>query len=551
MNSNLLHPLTSSADLSALRLNDPFDYVPHPLVVEASQQIECQLKRMSDDDTALSQELANGKMLGVLVVRTKGGEIGFLAAFSGMLAGKTVVDYFVPPIYDLNSNYYRGEEQRISEISQEIARLRNNEKYLSLRTKREQLEIESKQIIAKRREEYASAKEQRAKERLTTNDQQILTKLQRESQHQKAEIHREQLHFHHQLAKLDEKLQQWQSQISALEESRANESQLLQRRLFESYRMVNGRGEWRSLYTIFDDLYHRLPPSGTGECAAPKMLHYALCNDLTPIAMGEFWHGAAPKSEVRHNGVFYGSCRGKCEPILKFVLQGIELMPSTRIEKMEIERYELKILYDDNDLAVVEKPAGMLSVPGRELSHSVESEVRRLFPSIEGAVMVHRLDQDTSGIMVVAKRAEIHKALQRQFALRTMTKRYIAIVNGIVDTPQGEISLPLSANYEDRPRQKVDDQEGKEAHTTYEVLRIDHEFNQSRLALYPHTGRTHQLRVHTSHHDGLSAPIVGDSLYGKSLLDERGSRLMLHAEQIVFRHPTTGEEVNISSPAPF
>lgn len=447
-----------------------------------------------------------------------------------------------PPIFDLNDDegYYRREELRISALSTQIEALASDRQYLDLCEERNALQRHLDTTLLEMKANHRKAKIQRDQQRLTaTLAAEQLVAMQRASQHAKAQIRRFEQQTREQLSLLDSRLEQWRVQIDELKARRVAESQQLQQRIFSSYRVVNGRGEWQTLLQIFDDLFHRLPPAGAGECAAPKLLHYALCNGLKPLAIGEFWHGRSPRGELRRYGQFYGACRGKCHPILGFVLQGLDV---ESCEEQARGSAELKILYEDDYIAVVDKPAGMLSVAGRTTTFSVESEVARLF----GGVMVHRLDQDTSGVMVVAKSREVHKELQRQFAMRTMVKRYIAIVDGHVATTEGEIHLPLAPNFEDRPRQMVDHTCGKAAYTTYRLL--SREGASTRLELYPHTGRTHQLRLHLAHHLGLNAPILGDRLYGRS---ELAPRLMLHAEQITLRHPHTREPITFNSPTPF
>ncbi len=542
MDISLFHPLECLFDSSTMQLNDPFDYHPHPLVVEASRRVDELLCGLPEQ---MVQDMERGKMLGVLVVRIVSGEIGFLAAFSGMVAGESLIEGFVPPIYDLNSSasYFREEEVAISSLTAELRALESDEQMLKRQSDFEILRSQLQQQIVERRASAAHSKRLRSERRGAISDPQELSLLERESQHERGELRRFEQQCREQLSIASEALERWQNQIKEFKERRSELSQNLQRKMFESYRVVNGRGEWRSLYQIFFDLYGALPPAAAGDCAAPKLFQYALCHDLTPLAVGEFWHGAPPKGELRRDGEFYGACRGRCYPILNFVLQGIELMASTATAPLS---EGLRVLYDDEHLVVVDKPAGMLSVAGRSVGCSVESEVRRLYPAASGAMMVHRLDQDTSGVMVVAKSGVVHKALQEQFARRTMRKRYVAIVDGVVESPEGEIRLPLSPNFADRPRQMVDYVSGKSAHTTFELLSVDRGEGRSRLALWPHTGRTHQLRVHLAHIDGLSAPIVGDRLYGRV-----GDRLLLHSESLEFDHPVSGERLEVSSPAPF
>ena len=186
----------------------------------------------------------------------------------------------------------------------------------------------------------------------------------------------------------------------------------------------------------------------------------------------------------------------------------------------------------------------MLSVPGKQAVYSVYDWMKSSYPDADGPLIVHRLDMATSGLLLLAKSKTIHKQLQAMFKNRKMEKRYIAILDGDLVCTQGTIELPLCLDPDDRPRQIVNFQHGKPAITRYEV--IQHETHGTRVAFYPQTGRTHQLRVHAAHPSGLNAPIVGDSLYGKG-----GGRLYLHAESLSFRHPVTGQELCLQAKAPF
>ena len=324
-------------------------------------------------------------------------------------------------------------------------------------------------------------------------------------------------------------------------------SQELQMWLFHQYRMLNARGEVKDLVDIWQD-YHTsprlrqkypLPPGGTGDCCAPKLLQYAYSQGLKPICMAEFWWGPSPKSEVRHHGQFYPACRGKCKPVLTWMLQGLDVDPNP--EENSIPRQEMEVIYEDDVLAVVNKPSGLLSVPGKIDDYSVATLAQERWPD---SMPVHRLDMGTSGLMIIAKQKDVYVPLQEQFVKHTVRKRYIALVEGIVKEPKGRITLPLSFDPLNRPRQMVDYQRGKSAVTEYEVLST--EGGRTLIALYPHTGRTHQLRMHCAHPDGLGCPIVGDELYG-----QKGERLCLHCDQIEFAHPVTGERMSFELPNPF
>lgn len=323
-------------------------------------------------------------------------------------------------------------------------------------------------------------------------------------------------------------------------------SQDLQLWLFRQYRMLNARGQVRDLVEIWQDYHpsprirskYPLPPGGTGDCCAPKLLQYAYQHGLKPVCMAEFWWGSSPKSEVRHHGEFYPACRGKCKPVLTWMLQGLDVDPDP--EKARLPRLHVQIVYEDEALAVVNKPAGMLSVPGRRERYSVAVWAQRRW---EGAILVHRLDMWTSGLLLVAKTMEAYHHLQRQFEEHTVKKKYLALVEGAPAVEHGVIDLPLSSDPINHPRQVVDYEHGKRAITEYRVLTRG---EMSLLALWPHTGRTHQLRMHCAHPDGLGCPIVGDELYG-----HKSDRLYLQAQAIAFAHPVTGKRMHFELPDSF
>ena len=329
-------------------------------------------------------------------------------------------------------------------------------------------------------------------------------------------------------------------------------SRELQQWLFSQYLVRNGRGEVRSIQDIFSER-GLVPPGGTGDCAAPKLLQYALTHNLEPLRIGEFWYGASPMHEVRRQGAFYPACTGKCGPLLGFMLQGLDVEPNPLESDAHWQLDEPLVLFEDASLIVADKPSGMLAVPGRESSRiSLQNWLEN---HCGGPVLAcHRLDMDTSGVMVFAREVTTQAALQRQFEGREVSKAYLA---RLCPCPSGEsvqlkvgdkgkIVLPLAPDWDDRPRQKVDEDEGRAAATGYEVLRtlsdgcID-------VRLLPYTGRTHQLRVHCAHPLGLGRPILGDRLYGGIVDGCDCDRLMLHASMLSLRHPVTGERLSFSS----
>ncbi|MBO7610231.1 MAG: RNA pseudouridine synthase [Muribaculaceae bacterium] len=525
----------------------PFHYVPHRLCVIAAQQVQRYVSSRID----WVVELAEGKMLGVLVVTDADGQLGFLAAYSGNLAGRNDHPYFVPPIYDLlnpESEFRRGERE-IVEINNKIDSLEQSEELKLLHERRSAMIVDQDAEYGRYKQEFDAAKEKRhamrAAAQLTDEEREALL---HESQFQKAELKRIRKRHSEQLSDIDSKLAELQGEINELRCKRKAMSEALQQRLFELYVVQNAHGEWQSVGKIFSDYaiqterpHLSVPPGGTGECCAPKLLQYAYVNGLLPVCMAEFWWGASPAGEVRHHGHFYPACRSKCLPLLTFMLQGLDV-ESNQLAVSSCD--DIEELYDDEWLTVVNKPAGMLSEPGKLLSDSVLTRFKTRHPEATGPVLVHRLDQETSGLLVFAKDKTTHKELQRQFAEHEVRKKYMALLDGIVEPDGGIIDLPLRQNAADRPRQMVDFDDGKRAVTMYEVLERTTD-GKTWVMFSPVTGRTHQLRVHASHLQGLGIPIVGDMLYGIA-----ADRLMLHATSITFMHPATGEQMTITCPFP-
>ena len=540
----MLHHFTRSIAHIALpdKFTYPFHYTPHPLCVMAADEVQVYLQHQAQ----WQDELQQGKMFGVLIVQTTEGEIGYLAAFSGILAGKNIHPYFVPPIYDLlqPDGFFKKEEEHISAINHRIRELEEDTSYQKCRQALEEETARCSRLLSQAKAKLKAAKElrdcRRQTEQLSESEQAAMI---RESQFQKAELKRLERSLKEHLSSLQKETDTYVSQIEALKNERKSRSATLQQQLFEQFRLLNARGEVKDLCSIFAHTVHKIPPAGAGECAAPKLLQYAYFHHYRPVAMAEFWWGDSPKAEIRHHGHYYPACKGKCEPILGHMLQGLEVEENPLLEDNH-RTTVLDIIYEDDYLLIVNKPAGMLSVPGKETADSVYSRIRHLYPDATGPLVVHRLDMATSGLLLIAKTKEVHQNLQAQFSNRSIKKRYTALLEGIVSDEEGTIDLPLCLNPLDRPRQIVDKEHGKPAITRYRVLaRIE---SQTLVAFYPLTGRTHQLRVHSAHSLGLHCPIKGDELYGS-----KADRLYLHAESLEFTHPVSKEKVTIEVKADF
>lgn len=522
----------------------PFCYTPHPLCLLAAQEVQQYLHSR----TEWQEELAQGKMFGVLVVQTATGDIGYLAAFSGILAGKNLHPYFVPPVYDLlqPDGFFKIEEENISAINRRIRQLEADENHQSLTATLNLTRQSAQEALAQAKAALKEAKAQREQRRRTgTPDAAEEAEMIRESQFQKAEYKRLEHAWKEKIAALQAQTEEREQQISALKAERKTRSAALQQKLFERFKLLNYRGEAKNLCEIFSQTVHKTPPAGAGECAAPKLLQQAYLHGWKPIVMAEFWWGASPKTEIRHHGHYYPSCKGKCGPILHHMLQGLQVEENPMLKKMQTPAEALETLFEDPWLVVINKPAGLLSVPGKEEgADSVYSLMRKKYPDAEGPLIVHRLDMATSGLLLITKTKQAHQQLQAQFKNRTVKKRYIALLDGIIAQNAGTIELPLCPNPHDRPRQMVHSEHGKPAVTDFRVLA--REEGTTRIAFYPHTGRTHQLRVHAAHPLGLNCPIKGDELYGR-----KAERLYLHAEYLEFIHPITGETVRITQKAEF
>ena len=565
-------------------MNNPLDYEPHPLCIQACREVQEMLARRED----WQEEIARGKMFGVLIVEnvktdTDVPKWGYLAAYSGQIGGRSDWEDFVPAVFDYlqPDGYFKTHEAEISRINQSISHLEKDERMKEARTLIRQLQEERKRTIAAYQEKMKEAKAKRDSRREAGNlSEAEEAEMIRESQFMKAELRRLKKSLSEKTA-LETEFEDYQENILRLKQLRKQLSDALQQWLFSQFRMLNQEGESKDLLEIFRDealkeypqaaiatsriaALKMVPPAGSGECCEPKLLQYAYQHGYKPLQMAMFWWGESPKEEIRHHLQFYPACNGKCKPILHWMLppsvfespasaeNGIGGQKGPSPKQVEMLYEQVETLYEDCELTVIHKPAGLLSVPGKDAAQpSVYALMRRKYPEATGPLIVHRLDMATSGLMIIAKTEFAYHRLQKEFLNHRVQKKYIAIISekDILgrDIPEkGIISLPLLPDYLNRPRQIVNHEQGKEAITEYEILeRIDG--SHLRIALYPKTGRTHQLRVHCAHQEGLNAPILGDPLYG----NEKAARLYLHAEEITFEHPLTGKKITIKRKADF
>lgn len=520
----------------------PFCYTPHALCVKAMAQIQDFIKSYCywDHDFGIDHfvEGSNvGKMFGVLVVQNPAHEIGFLAAFSGKVGDSQVYPHFVPPISHImeSGSFYRKGEDELKQLNEAVYTMQQSVEYTraieAYRTVCEQADAE----LAHAKETIAAQKLQRKSIRIAIanshEEERVLQQLAKQSSDEHFAYKQLLAQWNKRKEEAQKQVEFFEVQISQLKEERKRKSAALQQCIFDTYTFLNARGETANVREIFARTDADIPPAGAGDCAAPKLLQYAYIHSYKPIAMAEFWWGQSPKSEIRKHLHVYPSCKTKCEPILGFMLQGLDVEPNPVIQKLAKHKVP-QIVFEDNELLIVNKPADMLSVPGKINAESVYSffQANYEFP----LYMVHRLDMSTSGILIIAKSLEVFTALQQQFTQRAVRKQYVAILEGIVAHDSGTIQLPLRVDLDNRPSQIVCFAHGKPAVTNWNVIERMH--NTTRIHLYPHTGRTHQLRVHCAHSQGLNCPIRGDELYGTP-----ADRLYLHAEYIKFEHPVRKE----------
>jgi tRNA pseudouridine32 synthase/23S rRNA pseudouridine746 synthase len=553
--NTFIHPLFIDVRKNKLptKFTFPFYYEPSEIAIIAAKDLQKKLVELADLEHNFglnpSQEgLVIGKMFGVLIVEIEENKFGYLAAFSGKLANANHHEGFVPPVFDLldKQGFYLEEEKSIVSLTSIIEQKCSSANYQSCQEKLSHAITKNAEEINTFKNTIKSNKAKRderrrfAHENLNSEElKELLVKLSEESREEQLRLKYITRKNKESIAQIQNELNIFELEILQLKELRQHRSNELQRRIFENYTFLNAVKSTKSLLEIFDN---QSPPAGAGECCAPKLLQFAYIHNLKPISMAEFWWGASPASEIRVHKNFYPACKGKCGPILQHMLKGLQVDANPMFEPPKTT-FLLQVLYEDQEILVINKPEEFLSVPGIEVKDSVYERIKSLYPDATGPLLVHRLDMSTSGILLIAKTKQSHKKLQSQFIKKTIKKEYTAIVEGELSAISGTIELPLRLDIDDRPRQVVCYEHGKNAHTTWELMNQNK--NLTRIKLYPKTGRTHQLRVHAAHPMGLNAPILGDDLYGK-----KSNRLYLHASAIEFRHPTSNEMMRIeSSPA--
>jgi tRNA pseudouridine32 synthase/23S rRNA pseudouridine746 synthase len=554
-------PFKTAIDAYTLpeRFTFPFYYQPHPLCVLAAKELQHHLNTqqewqhnfgLSKDKDTITGKI--GKMFGVLLVKNNANEIGYLSAFSGKLAGTNHLSKFVPPVFDMltEDGFFQEKEGVFNRLNKQITVLENNPHIvaaeITLKTEQEAANVQIKAhrtlMIAGRKQRKA----QRIAAESALNAEDFLPlnqQLGKESIAHKKQLKALTHYWRKRVQQAEENVTQLTAELGDLKHQRKSLSAALQQQIFEQYHFLNEKGVAKSLFALFEQTTQRTPPAAAGECAAPKLLHYAFKVGLKPLAMAEFWWGESPKSAVRKHLNFYPACQGKCQPILAHMLEGMALDENPLLSN-PAEGKSLEVVYEDEVMLVINKPAEFLSVPGKNVEDSVYSRIKQRYPHATGPLIVHRLDMSTSGLLLIALCKEAHKNLQKQFIQRTIKKRYVALLEGVLTDDQGMVDLPLRVDLDDRPRQLICYDYGKPAQTQWEVIeRID---QQTKVYFYPITGRTHQLRVHAAHLRGLNTPIVGDDLYG-----QQANRLHLHAESLTFNHPLTGALMRFQVEAAF
>jgi tRNA pseudouridine32 synthase/23S rRNA pseudouridine746 synthase len=555
---SLFHLIKPKASIVIPKLfTYPFYYQPDSLCIEAAEDIKAYLRSQTDfehnfglNDT--KQGLKTGKMFGVMIVETADGQLGYIKAFSGKLAESNYLQGFVPPIYDtLNKDgFYKRGEAYLNVLNAKIEILETNPQLESAELNLKHVQIESAKTLENFKVKAKTEKQKRKELRVeaeseisTSENEAFFENLRQQSISTNLKLKYLKLDCEKFITTAKKQLTEFREPIEAFKLERKALSARLQKQIHKHYSFLNAKGETKDLIDIFKTTDLGQPPAAAGECAAPKLFQYAFQNNLKPIAMAEFWWGTSPNSEVRRHGQFYPSCRGRCEPILSHMMQGLDVEPNP-IEKAGVFKGDIEIIYEDDYLLILNKPHEFLSVPGKTIKDSVLMRMQNYLPNATGPLLLHRLDMSTSGLLLVAKNERTHKNLQKQFISRTIKKRYVAILEGVLDSNEGIINLPLRVDLNNRPRQLVCYEHGKSAITKYEVVEVKD--NKTRIHFYPISGRTHQLRVHAAHHKGLNRPIVGDDLYGTVK-----NRLHLHAETLSFEHPVKREWVSFSCEAPF
>lgn len=548
------------SDISKIKLPKkftfPYNYIPHKLAKIASLELQEYLENQTDfkhNFGILNYNDTNsiGKMFGVLVVKDNQNNIGFLAAFSGKLADKNLHNYFVPPVFNiLNENgFYKKTEEELNRINKRLDILKNDDSFNKLSSELKDKKNQTSELISVEKAKIKERQKLRKQNFKQLNPEllndEVLNLQKRNNQlkiNESFYLKEYELYLNNKLNSLETKVESYSKEIEKLKQERAKKSAWVQQEIFKHYSFLNSAKKTKNLLDIFVKSNQNIP-AGAGDCCAPKLLQFAFKNNLTPICMAEFWWGKPLTTSVRKHQQFYPACKGKCKPILTHMLQGLAIDENPLFNELSKPK-ELEIVYEDNELAIVNKPYDLLTVSGTEIEDSVEFRVKKLWQNASGPMIVHRLDMSTSGVLIIAKTKESHKIIQDQFKNKIVCKRYVAILNGTLNENEGFIELPLKVDFHHRPKQMVCYENGKKAITKWKAIKTEN--NKTRVHFFPITGRTHQLRMHAAHFLGLNTPILGDDLYGEKL-----DRLYLHAEKITFIHPKTNKQVEFEVPCPF
>ena len=551
-------PLTEIIDNDDLpkEFTFPFNYEPHPITIKAAEHLQTYLSKqegkLNQYGKGLRNKPTNGKMFGVLVVKNENDELGYLSAYSGEIYEREEHTVFVPPIYDKfkADSYFLKESENITLLNKSISDLEQSETYLAIKDRLNQLKSANEQKLNIERTRKRKTRSKRrvdknlAKESLdATAFDNLIAQQNQESINDKFYLKEYASYLESKILELQQSYDTLKGNIETLKSERKSKSITLQDWMFKQYNFLNAYGEEKNVRTIFKNVGIDIPPSGSGDCVAPKLLNFAYQNDFKPIAMAEFWWGISPRTVVRHQGYYYPACKSKCKPILGHMLQGLKVQPNPMLIN-PADGKGIEIIFEDDHIAIIHKPHEFLSVPGKNIEDSIYTRMKKKYVKATGPLIVHRLDMSTSGIMLIAKTKEAHQSLQKQFLKRTVKKTYVALLDGVLEGDSGSIELPLRVDLDNRPHQLVCQKHGKYALTKWELIDILN--NQSLVRFFPITGRTHQLRVHAAHPLGLNTPIVGDDLYGK-----KKDRLYLHAESIEFNHPVSTKRCLYELPSGF
>ena len=540
------------SDISEINLPEkftfPFVYEPTEIALIASKELKEHIvsnKWNHNFDSNQPNLPPVGKMFGVLVVQSTNGELGYLSAFSGKLGEEVLIEPFVPPIFDrlTEDSYFLEGKDELNIINNRVDALEADTKFAAWKALLEKETIYSENVISSEKEFIKNNKAKRNQKKALGIDEDELSKLNYQSLQEQLRLKRLKRFWRSRLEYIQSEIDTFSNQIQALKIERRAKSNDLQKQIFSDYKFLNFNKQWESLWNIFEKTPNKIPPSGAGDCCAPKLLQFAYQNDFKPVALAEFWWGKSPNSIIRKHEYFYPACKGKCEPILGHMLKGLKIDPNPLLSESR-PLGEIKIVFQDEYVLVINKPSGLLSVPGKELVDSVLVRLTEKYKEEFIPRLLHRLDMATSGVMIFAKTKRAHKHLQKQFLNRIVKKRYIALLDGEIKDSNGEINLPLRVDNENRPYQMVCYEHGKPSITNYKVIEVKN--GKTLLYFYPVTGRTHQLRMHASHSKGLNTPIVGDILYGKA-----SNRLHLHAETISFIHPIEKKEMSFKVDSEF